>query len=135
MQMEAYRDQYASIFRGGRGVTVIGISNDPPEEMTSWMADADFPFLFATDVEGRTADSFGTGLRANAMVARRTVIVVDPEGRISYTAFPFNQIDPTAYEELGAAVAAVAPALDEGLEQQIEREEAPEAVLMPAGDC
>ncbi len=112
--MEAYRDQYASIFRAGRGVSVIGISNDPPEEMASWMADADFPFVLATDVEGQTADSYGTGLRANAMVSRRTVIVVDPEGRISYTAFPFSAIDPTAYEELEAAIAAVAPALDDG---------------------
>ena len=116
-------------------MTVIGISNDSPEEMASWMADADFPFLFATDIEGRTADSFGTGLNANAMVARRTVIVVDPEGRISYTAFPFRQIDPAAYEELGAAVAAVAPPLDVGQEQEMEQEGAQEAVLMPAGDC
>ncbi len=115
--MEAYRDQYASIFRGGRGVSLIGISNDAPEAMASWMADADFPFLFATDVEGQTAASYGTGLRRNAMVSRRTVIVVDPEGRISYTAFPFREIDPTAYEELAAAIAAVAPALDDAEHQ------------------
>jgi len=133
--MEAYRDQYASIFRGGRKVTVIGISNDPPEDMASWMADADFPFLFATDVEGRTADSYGTGLIRNAMVSRRTVMVVDPEGRISYTAFPFNQVDPTAYEELGAAVAAVAPALDEGEQQDLDAGASREGVLLPAGDC
>ncbi len=133
--MEAYRDQYASIFRGGRGVTMIGISNDPPEEMASWMADADFPFVFATDIEGRTADSFGTGLRANAMVSRRTVIVVDPEGRISYTAFPFGAIDPRAYEELEAAIAAVATSLDEGEQQDREEETAPDAALLPAGDC
>ncbi|GMR11967.1 MAG: hypothetical protein BMS9Abin29_0153 [Gemmatimonadota bacterium] len=133
--MEAYRDQYASIFRGGRGVTMIGISNDAPEEMASWMADADFPFLFATDIEGQTADSFGTGLRRNAMVSRRTVIVVDPEGRISYTAFPFREIDPLAYEELRAAIAAVAPPLDEGEQQDLEEETAPETALLPAGDC
>ena len=133
--MEAYRDQYASIFRGGRNVTLIGISNDAPEDMASWMADADFPFLFATDIEGQTADSYGTGLRSNAMVSRRTVMVVDPEGRISYTAFPFNQVDPTAYEELGAAVAAVAPALEEGEQQDLDDEAAREAEFLPAGDC
>ncbi len=133
--MEAYRDQYASVFRGGRGVTLIGISNDAPEEMASWMADADFPFVFATDIEGQTADSFGTGLRDNAMVSRRTVIVVDPEGRISYTAFPFSAIDPTAYEELEAAIAAVAPQVDEGEQQDLEEEIAREASLLPAGDC
>ena len=42
------------------------------------------------------------------------MIVVDPEGRISYTVAPFREIDPTAYQELEAAIAAVAPALDEG---------------------
>lgn len=116
-------------------MNLIGISNDPPEEMASWMADADFPFLFATDIEGRTADSYGTGLRRNAMVSRRTVIVVDPEGRISYTAFPFLEIDPTAYEELGAAVAAVAPPIDEGEEPDLDEEPDREAGLTPAGDC
>ena len=116
-------------------MTLIGISNDPPEEMASWMADSDFPFLFATDIEGQTADSYGTGLRANAMVSRRTVIVVDPEGRISYTAFPFGAIDPTAYEELEAAIAAVAPPVDGGEQQDLEEEMASEAALRPAGDC
>ena len=116
-------------------MTLIGISNDPPEEMASWMADADFPFVFATDIEGQTADSFGTGLRANAMVSRRTVIVVDPEGRISYTAFPFGAIDPTAYEDLEAAIAAVATPLDEGEQQDLEEEMTPEATPLPPGDC
>lgn len=114
---------------------MIGISNDPPEEMASWLDDADFPFVFATDIQGRTADSFGTGLRANAMVSRRTVIVVDPEGRISYTAFPFREIDPTAYEELQAAVAAVAPPLDEGQEEDALEPADLEAAFDPLGDC
>ena len=37
--MRAYRDQYASLFDGGEGVTLIGISNDPAEELASWAAD------------------------------------------------------------------------------------------------
>lgn len=111
--MEAYRDQYAELFRNGRGVTVIGISNDSPEELASWAKDARFPFLFASDSAGTTARSFGTGLRANLMIDRRTVIVVDPEGRISHTMVPFREIDPAAYDELRDAVAAVAPPLEE----------------------
>ncbi len=47
------------------------------------------------------------------MIDKRTVIVVDPEGRISHVMYPFREIDPTAYEELGEAVAAVAPPLNE----------------------
>ncbi len=111
--MEAYRDQYADLFRGVRGVTFIGISNDPPDDMASWAKDSEFPFLFASDSAGTTAHSYGTGLRANLMIDKRTVIVVDPEGRISHVMYPFREIDPTAYEELGEAVAAVAPPLNE----------------------
>jgi peroxiredoxin Q/BCP len=107
--MEAYRDQYAGLFRNGRGVTFIGISNDSPEELASWARDAEFPFLFASDPAGGTAGSYGTGLRANLMVDRRTVIVIDPEGRISRVMAPFREIDPAAYEELRDAIAAVAP--------------------------
>ena len=43
--MRAYRDQYASLFDDGEGVTLIGVSNDPAEELASWAADEDFPFL------------------------------------------------------------------------------------------
>ena len=115
--MEAYRDQYAELFREGRGVTVIGISNDSPEDMVSWARDAQFPFLFASDSAGTTAHSFGTGLRENLMIDRRTVMVVDPEGRISHVMYPFREIDPMAYEELREAVMAVAvPLEDEEME-------------------
>ena len=111
--MEAYRDQYATLFRGGRGVTFIGISNDSPEELASWAQDADFAFLFASDSAGTTAHSFGTGLRENLMIDRRTVIVIDPEGKISHIMYPFREIDPTSYEELQEAIAKVAPPLED----------------------
>mgnify|MGYP006201533929 CR=1 FL=1 len=47
--MTAYRDQYASLFNDGQNVVVMGISNDPVEELHSWLHDADFPFVFASD--------------------------------------------------------------------------------------
>jgi len=53
--MTAYRDQYASLFNGGRNVVLVGISNDPVDELTSWLHDADFPFLFASDRENEGA--------------------------------------------------------------------------------
>ncbi len=111
--MEAYRDQYASVFRGGRGVTIFAVSNDPAETLASWAKDADFPVLFGSDGEGIAAEAFGVGTRANGMVGSRAVVVVDPEGRVSWATSQFREIDPTAYEELAAAVAAVAPSLEE----------------------
>jgi len=110
--MTAYRDQYASLFKDGRNVVVMGISNDSVEDLGSWLKDADFPFVFASDAanNGATFTAFGGGLRANNTVASRAVIVVGPDGRIAGVIPQFRQTDPTAYEELGAIVDRVTPA-------------------------
>ena len=109
--MRAYRDQYASLFRGGQDVVLIGISNDSPEELGSWLRDEDFPFVFASDAvnDGATYTAFGGGLRGNNMVDSRSVIVVGPDGRIAGVIPQFRQVDPQAYEELGAMIDAVTP--------------------------
>jgi len=109
--MTAYRDQYASLFRNGRDVVLIGISNDSQEELGSWLKDADFPFLFASDAanNGGTYAAFGGGLRSNNMVDSRSVIVVGPDGRIAGVIPQFRQVDPQAYTELKAMIDAVTP--------------------------
>ena len=114
--MEAYRDQYASLFNEGRNVVVLGISNDPVEELASWLKDADFPFVFASDGanDGATYAAYGGGLRDNNMVDSRSVIVVGPDGRIAGVIPQFNQVDPAAYDELAALVDAVTPEPAEG---------------------
>jgi peroxiredoxin Q/BCP len=111
--MEAYRDQYASIFRGGRGVTVLAVSNDPAEALASWAADSDFPVLFGSDDDNSAAVAYGVGTRDNGMPQSRAVVVIDPEGRVSWATEQFREVDPTAYDEVAAAVAAVAPPLEE----------------------
>ena len=89
----------------------MGISNDPVEELASWLKDADFPFLFASDADnnGATYAAFGGGLRANNMVDSRAVIVLGPDGRIAGVIPQFRQTDPTAYDELAAIVDRVTP--------------------------
>jgi len=104
--MRAYRDQYASVFDGGEGVTLIGVSNDPEEELASWAADENFPFLFGSDDDGSAYAAFGGDPRDNGMVGSRAVIVIDPEGRIAHVMPTFNQVDPTAYDELREAIDA-----------------------------
>ena len=112
--MEAYRDQYASLFNEGRNVVLIGISNDPIDGLASWLKDADFPFLFASDADndGATYTAFGGGLRTNNMVDSRAVIVIGPDGRIAATIESFNQNDPMAYEALGEVIDRVTPETD-----------------------
>jgi peroxiredoxin Q/BCP len=132
--MTAYRDQYAQVFRGGRGVTLIGISPDSPEELGSWLKDANFPFLFAQDVDGSTIEAFGGELRDNGMTLERAVVVIDPEGKIHKWMTPFREIDPTAYEELKAAIAEVAPELEEMDGEELDSDGAAGA-LQESSDC
>jgi peroxiredoxin Q/BCP len=113
--MTAYRDQYASLFNEGRNVVVMGISNDPVSELHSWLHDADFPFVFASDAEndGATYTAFGGGLRSNNMVDSRSVFVIAPDGTVAGVIPQFNQADPMAYEELAEIVDRVTPEPDQ----------------------
>ncbi|MGH7674346.1 MAG: peroxiredoxin family protein [Gemmatimonadales bacterium] len=107
--MQAYRDQYAQLFKGGRGVVLIAISVDSDTALASWARDLEAPFLFASDsgsVVGRHYGAFSTRSSLN----NRNLFVVGPDGRIAYRATPFREIDPTAYSELGEALAKLVPA-------------------------
>ena len=112
--MQAYRDQYASLFRAGQDVVLIGISNDSPEELASWAKDEDFQFLFGSDPEAAAFAAFGGNPRDNGMVGSRAVIVVGPEGKIAAVIPRFNQVDPLAYETLQAAIDRVTPESEGG---------------------
>jgi len=113
--MQAYRDQYASLFRDGRNVVLMAISNDSPEELASWAKDEDFQFLFGSDPDGSVYAAFGGDPRDTGMVGSRAVVVVDPEGRIAEVIPSFNQVDPGSYERLGNAIERVTPESDGSL--------------------
>ncbi len=110
--MQAYRDQYARVFRNGQNVVLIGIASDSAEELASWASDDDFQFLFGSDPTSAGFSAFGGTPRDNGMVGSRTVIVVDPEGRIAEVIPSFSQVDPAAYDELKAAIDRVTPELE-----------------------
>ncbi len=113
--MHAYRDQYATLFRSGREVVLIAISTDSAEDLGSWARDDEFPFLMASDPGATTGKLYGAFVdRASGPLDNRTLFVIDPEGRISYVAAPFRELDPTAYTELGEAIDQVTPAVDPG---------------------
>ena len=113
--MQAYRDQYASLFRSGQNVVLVGVSNDPASELASWAKDEDFQFLFGSDPDGSAYAAFGGDPRDNGMVGSRAVVVVDPEGRIAEVIPRFNQVDPGAYAQLKEAIDRVTPEVDGGL--------------------
>jgi peroxiredoxin len=78
--MEAYRDQYATLFNNGRNVVVIGISVDPDS---------------AYDIKNK--------------VDNRSLFVVGPDGRVAYVTRPFKVLTPSAYTELAAVVDSLSP--------------------------
>jgi peroxiredoxin len=101
--MNAYRDQYATLFNNGRGVVLIAISADRDTALASWARDSEFPFLFASDSALTVATQYGA-VADEPGLTNRNLFVVGPDGKISYRAVPFREIDPSAYKELGAAV-------------------------------
>jgi|SRR5689334_2864544 len=106
--MNAYRDQYAPVFKGGRNVVLIGISADVDTAQQSWMRDSDFPFLMASDTGSAVGKAYGAYF-AKYKLDNRTLFVVGPDGKIAWRATPFREIDPTAYDSLRVAIERTLP--------------------------
>jgi peroxiredoxin Q/BCP len=105
--MNAYRDQYAQIFKGGKDVVLLAISTDADTAQASWARDSQFPFLFLSDPDGAVGRAYGATVPTRTVDNRNLFIVRD--GKIVYRAVPFREVDPTAYTELGQAIARVTP--------------------------
>ena len=106
--MEAYRDQYATLFNNGRNVVVIGISVDADTTLASWAREEDFPVLFASDPGGKVGQLYAAFDTKNK-VDNRSLFVVRPDGRIAYVTKPFKVLTPSAYSDLAAVVDSLAP--------------------------
>lgn len=106
--MEAYRDQYATLFNNGRNVVVIGISVDADTTLASWAREEDFPVLFASDPGGKVGQLYAAFDTKNR-VDNRSLFVVRPDGRIAYVTKPFKVLTPSAYTDLAAVVDSLAP--------------------------
>jgi thioredoxin-dependent peroxiredoxin len=102
--MDAYRDQYATLFKNGRGVVLIAISADADTALASWARDSEYPFLFASDSATAVGRQYGALASEAPGLTNRNLFVVGPDGRISYRAVPFREIDPSAYKALAAAI-------------------------------
>src|SRR5918995_6888300 len=109
--MNAYRDQYATLFKNGQGVVLIAISADPDTALASWARDSDFPFLFASDTGTAVARRYGA-LAERPGLTNRNLFVVGPDGKIAYRATPFREVEAKAYTDLGAAIDKLVPATE-----------------------
>ncbi|SRR5579883_847771 len=101
--MEAYRDQYATLFKNGRKVAVIGISVDADTTLANWARESDFPIVFASDSGSAVGKIYGAFDEKNN-VDNRSLFVVAPDGRVTYVAKPFKVLAPQSYSDLAHAV-------------------------------
>lgn len=102
VQMESYRDRYKEIFHDGKKVFLIGISVDADTALSSWVKDARFQFAFGSDTNRSVGVAYGASRGTG--FHKRLLYVVDPSGRISYIAAPFNQMSADAYVDLKDAI-------------------------------
>ncbi|HXE58349.1 MAG TPA: redoxin domain-containing protein [Gemmatimonadales bacterium] len=105
--MNAYRDQYATLFRNGRGVVLLAVSADPADTLAAWAREAEYPFLFLSDPDGEVGRRYGAW-SPKWRLDNRTLFVVAPGGRIAHRQAPFRELDPSAYRALAAAVDSIA---------------------------
>ena len=109
--MEAYRDQYATLFNNGRNVVVLAVSVDADTTLAAWAKESDFPMLFLSDPGGRVGQLY-SAYSAKSNTDDRSLFVIRPDGRVAYVTRPFKVLTPSAYTELGAVVDSLAPADD-----------------------
>lgn len=106
--MEAYRDQYATLFNNGRGVVVIAISADADTMQAAWARESGFPMLFVSDPDGTVGTVYGA-FNPNSRTDDRSLFVIDQNGRIAHTFRPFRALAAPDYQALGEAVTRLLP--------------------------
>jgi peroxiredoxin len=101
--MEAYRDQYATLFNGGRNVVAIAVSVDPDTTLASWARDLRTPILFGSDPDQVVGKRYGAAMSTRKFNARH-LYIIGPDGRIAHRIVPFNELSADAYTQLEQAV-------------------------------
>ena len=104
--MEAYRDQYATLFNNGKKVVVIGISSDADTTLANWARESSFPNLFASDPDQKVATLYGSADSPKSTFDTRNVFIIGPDGRIASRMMKFNVLSNEAYTELQQKVSA-----------------------------
>jgi peroxiredoxin len=99
--MEAYRDQYATLFNNGKKVVLLGVSVDPDTTLAAWARESSYPGLFATD-SGQVIGKLYGSIRGT--IDTRNLFVITPDGLIAHRMISFNVLSQDAYTELERAV-------------------------------
>lgn len=100
-EMQQFTDRYSEIF--GDDVVLVGISIDSVESHQRFAQSIGMPFQLLSDPHQVVSKRYGSA--GNNGYNRRTVFVVNPEGRVTYRNLQFGALDPKAYDALKQAVA------------------------------
>ncbi|HEU4993793.1 MAG TPA: redoxin domain-containing protein [Gemmatimonadaceae bacterium] len=105
--MEAYRDQYATLFNNGRKVVLLGVSVDADTTLAAWARETAYPGLYGTDSAQVIGKLYGS---VRGQIDTRNLFVIGPDGRITHRMLNFNVLSQDAYTELEKAVDAASGA-------------------------
>ena len=106
--MEAYRDQYATLFNNGRGVVVLGISLDSDTTLINWFREIETPIMVMADTDQKVGKLYQS-LNAAGTANQRHLYVIDKTGKVAYKTLPFRVMAQDAYTELEAAIDKLNP--------------------------
>src|SRR3712207_4003043 len=115
--MEAYRDQYATLFNNGHRVTVIAVSVDADTTLAAWAREQSFPMVFASDPGGVVGRRYGAFDEKNK-VDNRSLYVIGPDGRVAFHTPNFRALSQAAYTELATVVDRISPPPADSLGEQ-----------------
>lgn len=107
VQLQKYRDEYATMFNGGKDVVLLAVSTDAPAVLHDWAKEAKFPFRLGSDADGAVGKLFGAYMAQNNM-NNRFLAVIAPDGTIRHEAKPFRAMGTDDYVALEQAIDRIA---------------------------
>jgi peroxiredoxin Q/BCP len=102
-QMEAYKEQWATVFKGGEGVTLLAISTDDVATLADWAKEREYPATFVSDTAASLATAYDVKYPAMNMY-RRVLFVIGPDGKVVHIMRPFRELAADSYTELADAI-------------------------------
>lgn len=106
--MEAYRDQYATLFNNGRGVVVLAVSADPDTTLINWFREIDSPIMVHGEPDGKVGRIYQT-YNDSTKQNRRHLYVIDKTGKVTFKQQPVRVMVQETYDELAKEIDRLSP--------------------------
>ncbi len=99
-ELKTFTERFDDMF--GEGVELVGISADSLETHVRFAQSLDMPFRLLSDPDQKVSKQWGSA--GDNGYNRRTVFVIDKQGKVVYADRRFGALDPKAYDNLKSAV-------------------------------